>query len=88
MAGGIFGFFIGAATAVLVLKVFRRSNFKPIKSADSKPFDPDNKLKGAMRAIEEISSVLSKLSASNQVVVSEVDGESLNLFQVCLQNFL
>ncbi len=76
MAGGIFGFFLGAATAVLILKVFRRNPVKQIKSEDLTPRDANSKVKGAMRAINDISSILGELSAAKE---TESNGERVTL---------
>ncbi len=66
MAGGVFGFVLGAATAVLILKVFRRNTVKQIKAEDLTPHDPNSKVKGAMRAINDISSILGELSSAKE----------------------
>ena len=61
MGAGVFGFVVGAAAAFLFMKVYRRAGFKLIKSRDVQ-LEPDQKLQGAMRAIDEISAVMGKLS--------------------------
>jgi hypothetical protein len=71
MGAGFFGFFMGAATAVLIMKVFRRQEIK----AKPETFEPDPKIKGAMREIDEITSVLGKLSKAKE---SDPEGTSLD----------
>ena len=61
MGGGIFGFVMGAAAAFLFMKAFRRASVKQIKAHELQ-LEPDQKLQGAMRAIDEISAVMGKLS--------------------------
>ena len=61
MGGGVFGFVMGAAAAFLFLKVYRRVSVKQIKEHGVQ-LEPDQKLQGAMRAIDEISAVMGKLS--------------------------
>lgn len=64
MGGGFFGFLIGAATAVVMMRIFRKQEIN--KHAKSDSFEPDVKIKGAMREIDEIASVLGKLSRSKE----------------------
>ena len=81
MGAGIFGFLVGAATALLMMKVFRRQGPQRLKAPSekhelSKPAS-DRHIEGAMHALDQIATVLGKLADPNQAPPGQLPGEEL-----------
>ncbi len=82
MAGGIFGFFMGAAAAVIVMRIFKKQDVKfgSIRggTGNMDARESGKQIEGAVRAMNQLSTILEKVSSTSDTMSKRDSPDKLN----------